>query len=90
MPDRGLTTMSFPTPLIFRYHLPLIITKAPNPKCRLYWCLIEFTDWRYSQLCWYFRPALCTIAHLTFSLVSPTPSPPSLCEKIYCIHVYSV
>jgi hypothetical protein len=26
----------------------------PNPKCRLYWCLIEFIDWIYSQLCWYF------------------------------------
>ncbi len=24
-----------------------------NPRCRLYWCLIEFIDWRY-QLCWYF------------------------------------
>jgi hypothetical protein len=23
MPDRTCTTMSFPTPLIFRYHLPL-------------------------------------------------------------------
>ncbi len=29
-----------------------------NPKCRLYWCLIEFIDWRYSQSCWYFRPLL--------------------------------
>jgi hypothetical protein len=29
-----------------------------NPKCRLYWCLIEFPDWRYSQSCWYFRPLL--------------------------------
>ncbi len=19
--------------------------KTPNPKCRLYWCLIEFIDW---------------------------------------------
>ncbi len=24
---------------------------GPNPKCRLYWCLIEFIDWRYSQSC---------------------------------------
>ncbi len=24
--------------------------KKPNPKsCRLYWCFIEFIDWRYSQ-----------------------------------------
>ncbi len=32
--------------------------KTPNPKCRLYWCLIEFIDWRPSQSCWYFRPIL--------------------------------
>jgi hypothetical protein len=29
-----------------------------DTKCRLYWCLIEFIDWRYSQSCWYFRPDL--------------------------------
>jgi hypothetical protein len=23
--------------------------KTPNPKCRLYWCLIEFIDWSYIQ-----------------------------------------
>ncbi len=32
--------------------------KTPNPKCRLYWCLIEFIDWRYSLSCWFFRPLL--------------------------------
>jgi hypothetical protein len=32
--------------------------KTSSPKCRLYWCLIEFIDWRYSQSCWYFRPLL--------------------------------
>ncbi len=32
--------------------------KTQNPKCRLYWCLIEFIDWRYSQSSWYFRPLL--------------------------------
>jgi hypothetical protein len=32
--------------------------KKQNPKCRLYWCLLEFKDWRYSQSCWYFRPLL--------------------------------
>jgi hypothetical protein len=31
-----------------------ITIKTPNPKCRLYWCLIEFIGWRYSQLSWYF------------------------------------
>ncbi len=62
--------------------------KTPNPRCRLHRCLIEFIDWRYSQSCWYFRPALWTIAPLTFSLVSSLPL--SCVNKyIYCIHVYS-
>ncbi len=30
-------------------------------------------DWRYSQSCWYFRPALGTIAPLSYSLVSSHP-----------------
>jgi hypothetical protein len=29
-----------------------ISIKTTNPKCRLYWCFIEFIDWRYSQSCW--------------------------------------
>jgi hypothetical protein len=33
-----------------------IFIKTQNPKCRLFWCLIEFIDW--SQSCWYFRPFL--------------------------------
>ncbi len=55
-----------------------ISRKTPNPKCRLYWCLLEFIDWRHSQSCWYFRPLLWTSAPLTFSLVHlpPPPSPP--------------
>ncbi len=67
------------------YGLPMdqISIKTPNPKCRLYWCLIiEFIDWRYSQSCWYFRPLLWTSAHLTFSLVHlPPPLPPSCVNK---------
>ncbi len=35
-----------------------ITIKTPNHKCRLYWCLIEFIDWKYSRSCWYFRPLL--------------------------------
>ncbi len=35
-----------------------ITIKTPNPKCRLYWFLIEFIHWRFNQSCWYFRPAL--------------------------------
>ncbi len=53
-----------------------ITKKTSNPKCRLYWCLIEFIDWRCSQSCWYFRPLLWTSAPLTFSLVHLPPSTP--------------
>jgi hypothetical protein len=28
-----------------------ITIKTPTSKCRLYWCLIDFIDWRYSQSC---------------------------------------
>ncbi len=35
-----------------------ISIKTPNPECRLYWCLIEFIDWRYNQSSWYFQLAL--------------------------------
>ncbi len=35
---------------------------TPNPKCRLYWCLIEFIDWRHRQSWWYFRTLLWTSA----------------------------
>ncbi len=47
-------------------YMDQITIKTPNPKCRLYWCLIEFIDWRYSQSYWYFRPRLWTSAPLTF------------------------
>ncbi len=60
-----------------------ISIKTPHPKCRLYWCLIEFIDWRYRQSCWYFRPLLWTSATLTFSwFANPPPPPPfpSMCE----------
>ncbi len=43
--------------------------KDTKTKCRLYWCIIEFIDWRYSQSCWYFRPSLVNTAPVTFSLV---------------------
>ncbi len=54
-----------------------ISIKTPNPKCSLYWWLIEFIEWRYSQSCWYFRPLLWTSAPLTFSMFHlPPPLPP--------------
>ncbi len=82
-----------------------ITIKTPNPKCRLYWCFIEFIDWRYRQSCWYLGPLLWTSAPLNFSLVHPPPPPPfpawmnkysvggrgSGCvESIYVQELYSV
>ncbi len=44
---------------ITKIHRPnTVAMKTPNPKCRLYWCLIKFIDRRYSLSCWYFRPLL--------------------------------
>ncbi len=43
------------------YIMDQITIKTPNRKCRLYWRLIEFIYWRYSQSYWYFRP-LCELA----------------------------
>ncbi len=54
----------------------LITIKTPTPKCRLYWCLIEFIDWTgdtvslvgiFNRLC-----ELLSIAPLPLSLVSST------------------
>jgi hypothetical protein len=36
------------------YRHGLINFKDTKTKCRLYWCLFEFVDWRYSHSCWYF------------------------------------
>ncbi len=61
-----------------------IYVKTQNPKCRLYWCLIEFIGRRYNQSCWYFRPLLWASAHLTFSLVVLPPSSPLPCVNKKC------
>ncbi len=64
-----------------------ITIKTPNHNFCLYWCLIDFIDWRYSQSCWYFRPLLWTSAPLSFSLVHLLPSPLSCMNKylIQCV-----
>ncbi len=59
---------------IMKGRMDQISIKIPNRKCRLYLCLIEFIDLRYSQSCWYFPPLLWTSAPLTFSL-PPSPLP---------------
>ncbi len=65
-----------------------ISTKTPNPKCRLYLCLIEFIDWRNSQSRWYFQPLLWTSAPLTFSLVHFLPFPPFRVNKYSGTYVF--
>jgi hypothetical protein len=45
------------------YSMDQISIKIPNPKCRLYWCLIELIDWRYSQSCGILNPS-CELAPL--------------------------
>jgi hypothetical protein len=47
-----------PFPPVSLVTMDEIPRQTPNPKCRLYWCLLEFMDWRCSQSCWYFRPLL--------------------------------
>jgi hypothetical protein len=83
------------SPLFFRWirysqadNMDQITIMPPNPKCRLYWFLIEFSDWRYSQSCWYFLSLLWTSAPLT-SHCWFTP-PPSLCTQSTQVCIYSV
>ncbi len=67
-------------PLLLPRDHGLINYKDTKTKCRLYWCLKEFIDWRYSQSCWYFRPSFVNYCPLTFSLVyltHPSPLPKS-------------
>ncbi len=55
-----------------QYVMDQITIKTPNPKCHLYWCLIEFIDWRYCQsqsVMLVFSTILWTSAPLTFSRV---------------------
>jgi hypothetical protein len=58
----------------------LINYKDTTTKCRLYWCLIEFIDWRYSQSCWYFRPRFVNYCPPNLLSGSPPPLPPSQSE----------
>jgi hypothetical protein len=58
---RGMELHMWKAGLRFRFYflrlsMDKITKKTPSPKCRLYWCLIEFIDWRYSQSCCYCRP----------------------------------
>ncbi len=52
-------------------HHGLINYKDTKIKCRIYWCLIEFIDWRHSHV-GIFSTQLC---ELPFSLDHPPPPP---------------
>jgi hypothetical protein len=74
------------SPSFLHNHHPLmeqITIKTLNPKCLLYWCLVEFIDWKYNQSCWYFDPS-CELAH--YYLVH-APTPPTELSWIY--HIYT-
>jgi hypothetical protein len=60
-----------------------ISIKTPNPKCRLYWCSIEFTDRKYSQSRRCLRPLFCELAPLYLLIGSLIPPPPLPCVNKY-------
>ncbi len=61
----------------------LINHKDTKTKCRLYLCLSEFIDLRYSQSCWYFRPSYCPS-----NLLSSSPLPSFPKSTVYTGSVY--
>jgi hypothetical protein len=65
----------------------LINDKDTKTKCCLYWCLIEFIDWRYSQSCSYFRPSF--VNYCPFNLLSGSPLTP-LPRTVYTDSVWLV
>ncbi len=67
-----------PAPVSYGPWTTVINYEDTKTKCRLYWCLIEFIDWRNTVVSHVdiFDPTVWTIAPLTFSLVHlPQPSP---------------
>ncbi len=56
------------------FHWPNNFKDTKPAKCHLYWCIIEFRDWRYSQSCCIFDPS-CELAPLYLFSSSPAPLP---------------
>ncbi len=71
-----------------KYTMDQITIKTPNPKCRLYWCFIEFIDWRIKSVMLVFRQLVWTSAPLTFLLVDPPL--PLLCTVSTGVCIYTV
>ncbi len=61
----------------------LINYKETKTKCRLYWYLIEFIDWRYNQQCWYFWPNF--VNYCLYNLLSGSLPPPPPKVKVQYI-----
>ncbi len=68
------------------FHVDEGTIKTPNTKCRPFWCLIEFIDWRCSQSCWCFGPS-CKL--LPLYLISDLPHPYPPCQSKHTVYTDS-
>jgi hypothetical protein len=68
-----------------RIYNGLINYKDTKTKCRLYWCLIEFIDWRYSQFRLVFSTQLCEYSLFNILSLYFTPTPTLLPVLKYSI-----
>jgi hypothetical protein len=62
-----------------------ITIKTPNPKCRLYWCFIEFIDLEIQSVMLVFSTPLVNQRPSYLLTGSPPLLPPSLCTGV-CIY----
>jgi hypothetical protein len=64
----------------------ITIMTTPNAKCRLYWCLVEFIDWRYIHV----GISTCFVNYCPSTFFPVHLLPPFLCERYRSIQVYTV
>ncbi len=70
---------------LYRNHNKMSLSKNTFDRC-----LLEFTDWRYRQSCWHFRPRFenCCLSNILFGSTLPlTPFP---CVNKYTVYTYTV
>jgi hypothetical protein len=65
-----------------------ISLKTPNPKCRLYWCLIEFYRLEIQSVMLVFSntSSPLTASNLLPGSLTPPPPPPVWISTVVCIH----
>ncbi len=68
----------------------LINYKETKSKCNLYWCLLEFIDWRYSQSSCYFRPSFVIYCPSNLLSRSPPLYPPFPVFKYRYSYIHTV